>query len=285
MAVREALHSLSTSRIFLVLSALIIGYIIFNALVTQPKVGVITISGTIGDEERMGGITAREVASMLRYAKGERSIKAVVLEMNSPGGLASASEEIYMSALDLKKEKPLVASINGIGASGAYYAAVASNYIYAKPTSIVGSVGVVTKLPTPERLDEDTLITGPFKEMGASRRDWAYQTQMVGETFLQAVMLQRNDKLKISREELARGEVYIGTLALRYGLIDEIGSTGDAIEKAAQLAGIANYKVMDIAKEMNLTRAAMPFLVNETLLRSPTNTAPINYYIYMEFEK
>lgn len=285
MAVREALRSLSTSRIFLILSALIIGYIIFNAFVTQPKVGVITISGTISDEERMGGITAREVASMLRYAKGERSIKAVVLEINSPGGLASASEEIYMSALELKKEKPLVASINGIGASGAYYIAIASNYIYAKPTSIVGSVGVVTKLPTPERLDEDTLITGPFKETGASRRDWAYQTQMVKKTFLQAVMLQRKDRLDMTEEELAKGEVYIGTLALRYGLIDEIGSTNDAIEKAAQLAGIANYKVIDIAKEMNLTRAAMAFLVNETLLRSPTNTAPINYYIYMEFEK
>ncbi|MBI5253594.1 MAG: S49 family peptidase, partial [Euryarchaeota archaeon] len=176
-------------------------------------------------------------------------------------------------------------SIDSIGASGAYYAAVASNYIYAKPTSIVGSVGVVTKLPAPEKVDEDTITTGPFKEMGASRRDWVYQASMVGESFQQAVLLQRKDKLKMSKEELARGEIYIGTLGHRYGLIDEIGSTSDAIEKAAELAGIANYKVIDIAKEMNLTRAATPFLVNETFLRSPTNTAPINYYIYLEFER
>lgn len=285
MPLRETLRNLLNSRIFLVVSALVVSYLIFSIFVTQPKVGIIKISGTITDEESRGSITAGEVAKMLRYAKEERGIKAVVLEINSPGGLASASEEIYMSALDLKKEKPLVASIDSIGASGAYYAAVASNYIYAKPTSIVGSVGVVTKLPAPEKVDEDTITTGPFKEMGASRRDWVYQASMVGESFQQAVLLQRKDKLKMSKEELARGEIYIGTLGHRYGLIDEIGSTSDAIEKAAELAGIANYKVIDIAKEMNLTRAATPFLVNETLLRSPTNTAPINYYIYMEFER
>lgn len=284
MEAEKTLRRVLGSGIFLAVSALVVSYLIFSAFIGQPKVGIIKISGTITDEERAGAITAGEVASMLRYAKEERSIKAVVLEINSPGGLASASEEIYMSALELKKEKPLVASIDSIGASGAYYTAVASDYIYAKPTSIVGSVGVVTGLPTPQKLDEDTITTGPFKVMGSSRKEWVYQTDMVVESFRQAVMLQRKDRLKMTREELAKGEVYVGTMGLRYGLIDEIGSTDDAVEKAAELAGIANYKVIDIAKEMNITRASTPFLVNETFLRS-TNTVPINYYIYMEFER
>ena len=107
---------------------------------------------------------------MLRYARDDGNIKAVVLLIDSPGGEVSVIEQIYLDMLRLRQQKPIVASIGAIGASGGYYIAVASNFIYAQPTSQLGNVGAWTSLPSPERLDEDTLATGLFKATGSSRR-------------------------------------------------------------------------------------------------------------------
>jgi protease-4 len=279
-SIKEVLARLSRSYIFLVIAALVLGYLIFNAFVAQPKVGIIKISGAIMDKS-----TVDDIVSMLRYAEDTDEIKAVVLEINSPGGEVTACEELYMGVLGLRKEKPVVASINQIGASGAYYVAIASNFIYVKPSSSIGSIGVLSRLPRPEILDEEIITTGPFKRTGSPRKDYAYEIQMVEETFLNAVMLQRGDKLKISKEELSKAEVYSGIEGLRLGLVDAIGSNSDAIEKAAEYAGIANYELIDINKELNITQSSTVMFVNESALKAPTNTQPINYYLYVELEK
>jgi protease-4 len=262
---------------------LVAGYYISNIVFPQPAVGVIKISGTITDEGSFGKITtADDIITMLRYAGENRRIKAVVLDINSPGGLASASEEVYMDVLRLKTRKPVVASIRSIGASGAYYIAVASDYIYASPTSIVGSVGVITKLPSPGAVDERTLTSGPFKETGGTKREWVYQSQLVAATFQQAVLNQRGEKLNMSDDEFKSARIYVGTVGLKKGLIDEIGSISDAIDRAARMAGIKNYQVVDINKELNLTKPMFPFFVNTSEVMPETNTAPVNYYLYLE---
>lgn len=273
-SVKQILDKLFASSAAVALLAIIAGVMFFNAVVEKPSVAVVKIEGSIMSQEMVNN-----AVEMLRHARDNASVKAVVLQINSPGGLAEASEEIYLEVLALRKEKPVVASIEQIGASGAYYIAVAAQEIYAKPTSIVGSVGVIAGLPTPEKLEENALTTGPYKEMGSARRYWSYQTQLIAENFYKAVTTQRGARLKMSREELARAEIYIGSEALRLGLIDALGTTSEAIDRAAQLAGVANYEIVDVNKALGITKPLALFYVNESL--NATNTAPIYYYLYV----
>lgn len=260
--------------------ALIIGYIIVGAVIQQPKVGVIRIDTSI-----MGSSTARDIVEMLRYAEERDDIRAVILEINSPGGEVTAVEDVYMSVLKLRQKKPVVASIGQIGASGAYYIAAGANTIFSKSSSFVGSIGVRSQLPTPEELDENTITTGPFKRTGFSRREYVYGIKQSQEVFLQVILLERGGKLNIEKEELAKAAIYTGLKAYELGLVDTIGSHRDAIEEAANLAGIANYGIVDINNETGTTFRDTSFtFVNESSF-AQTNTAPVNYYIYMEFEK
>ncbi|MFQ5816056.1 MAG: S49 family peptidase, partial [Candidatus Hydrothermarchaeaceae archaeon] len=263
---REWLENLKGSYAFAVTLALILGYLIFS-FYAEPKIGVIKLTGTINDAN------TDEIISMLRYARERDDIKAVVLKVNSPGGSASLSEEIYMTVLSLKEEKPVVASMDQIGASGAYFSAVGANLIYAKPTSIVGSIGVVTGLPRAVDLDEDVLTSGPLKELGATRRDWAYQAKEVAETFTNSVILERGDKLKLDKEELSSGGLYIGVEAKKNGLVDELGSTEDAIAAAAKLAGIRRYSLMDVNEKLGFQRLVFSFKINTSIFEE-SNTAP-----------
>ncbi len=278
MGILEKTKELGTSPVFLVLVGMLVGYIFFTTIITTPKVGVIEINGAI-----MEKATADRINDMLRYAREERDIKTVVLEINSPGGEASVSEEIYLNVLKLRSKKPVVASINQIGASGAYYISVAADHIISKPGSTVGSVGVRSSLPRPERLDEDTITTGPFKNMGSSREGYARQGEKIKKSFVRAVMTQRGDRLKMSKSELSQAEIFVGMDALKLGLIDEIGSNEDAYDKAAELAGIRNYRVVNINDELGISLIMQSvFMVNESVL-TETNTVPVHYFIYRNF--
>ena len=238
-----------SSYIALTLIALAIGYASFVLFIGSPKIGVVKIMGVVLD-----GSTADKIGTLLKYAKDDKNIKAVVLEIDCPGGGASATEEIYLSLLELRKEKPVVVSINGGALSGAYYVAVASNFIFAKPTSLVGNVGVWMRLPEIDIPEEDLIASGPAKPTGGVRAKATSWTQIVAEGFLQSVMAQRGDNLKLSKEELSRGEIYIGNEALKHGLIDKIGSSSEAVKKAASLAGLKNYEEIDINEHLNLLR-------------------------------
>lgn len=259
-----------------IILALLVGFASFDYL-AKPKVAVIKLAGTIDSE------TTDDIIKMLRFAKERRDIRAVVLKINSPGGSASLSEDIYLSVLALKGEKPVVASVDQIGLSGGYFAAIGANMIYAKPTSLVGSVGVVTWLPSPDIPDEDIVTSGPLKEQGVTRRDWAYQSKEAFQTFLSSVIKERGSKLSISREDLSSGGIYIGVEGLRSGLVDRLGSTEDAIQAAASLAGVRRYSVLDVNEELGMAEPTAIFQVNQSDLE-PSNTAPVHYYLYVEIE-
>ncbi|MEM2924919.1 MAG: S49 family peptidase [Methanocellales archaeon] len=265
------------SNILVIIAGIFLGVLIFNLFFEQPSVGVIKIEGSVLENQR-----TQDIISMLRYAREVNSIKAVVLVIDSPGGEASRCEEVYIEVLQLRREKPVIASIGATGASGAYYIAVAANYIYAKPTSSVGSIGVTAILPQPITLPEDRIITGPYKTTGKDRKQFAATVEAVKEGFLRAVIQQRGDRLKLTKEELSRAELYIGIDAKRNGLVDDIGSISQAIAKAADLAGIANYRTIDINKELNITSTNFPLLVNESYLNQQSNTAPVTYFLYLE---
>jgi len=261
-----------------IILALIIGGLIsvfsFREFIAKPEVGVIRISGPILFQEQTD-----EILEQLRYAKEKKTIKAVVLEIDSPGGEASVVEGIYLALLRLREEKPIVASINQRGASGGYYIALASNFIYAKPDSEIGSIGAWTSLPYPEMPSEDILPTGPFKDTGMTRQKAVGQLEMLRQSFLGVVLFHRGEKLKISADELTKAEVYTGIEGLGAGLIDEIGSNFDAIEKAADYAGIAHYQVVDIAEKMAEKVQTEKWGVTQPTTESKKELLPTYYYL------
>ncbi|MFQ6051197.1 MAG: S49 family peptidase [Candidatus Hydrothermarchaeota archaeon] len=260
---------------FITIVALALGVLFSHLIIPKPYVGLIKIYGPIESTNYLDDINR-----MLRYAEDNKSIRAVVLEIDSPGGSAFACEEIFMEVIKLRNEKPVVACVDGGGLSGAYYIATASNYIFAKPASFIGSIGVVAVLPEPTELDENLIVTGPFKR-AISRKEFIYEVETIKEVFLSNVIKQREEKLKIGREELSMANSYVGVDALKVGLVDEIGSREDAIEKAAHYARISNYDVIDINKELNIGSLRFHLHVNETVLK-PTNTIPSVHFLYIE---
>ena len=268
-----------TSIPSLALLGLILGVFISIPVIPRPNIGMITIYGAISEQSY-----ADDILRMLSYARSEGSIKAVILQIDSPGGSASLSEQIYLDILRLKQQKPVVASIGESGASGAYYIAVAANLIYAEPTSILGSIGAWMSLPSPEELDEGIITSGPFKATGGSRRKAFGTLETFRQQFVAAVMSHRGERLKLSEVELSRAEIYTGVEGLRYGLIDDIGTSTSAIESAASLARVRNYGVININEELGVLQPSYwPFSSIEEL-KSRTGTMPGYYYLYFESE-
>jgi len=256
------------------LIGLILGGLFSIPVVHRPKIATITISGEIFEQTY-----ADDILDMLRYARDDNAIKGVVLQIDSPGGYVSLIEPIYLDVLRLRQQKPVVTSVATTAASGGYYIAVASNFIYAEPTSQLGSIGAWVSLPTPEEVSEEMATTGPFKATGGSRRKALSILETVKQEFVSAVITQRGDRLKLSEEELSGAEIYTGIESLRYGLIDDIGTKTDAIAKAASLAHIRNYEVV----ELYVPKPDILFFSMEDL-KSQTGLMSIYYYLYFESE-
>lgn len=224
------------------------GYLFFQVTPGKPKIGVIDIPFTGIGEDAAAIITA-----YLDYARREPDIKGVVVKLSTPGGGASPSEQLYIEARKLRAEKPVVMVMNGLVASGGYMMAMGVNHTYVKTSSIVGNVGVVAPaggILAPV-FPESVITTGPQKLTGATRRDWVATMDGLKEAFVEMVVQERGEKLKMSREELAAGRVYSGMEAVRLGLADEVGSDSDAMEKAAELAGIGDYEIVNVNVEVN----------------------------------
>lgn len=262
---------------FFALYGLILGALISIPLIPKATVATVTISGAIVDQAHVD-----DILDMLRFARDEEKIKAVVLRIDSPGAGASITEEIYLDVLRLRQQKPVVASVGTKALSGAYYIAVASNFIYAEPASQLGSVGAWMILPRPEKVDENITTSGLFKATGGSRRKAFATLETFRQHFVDAVISQRGEHLKLSAEDLSQAEIYMGAESLRYGLIDDIGTSTAAIEKAASLARIKNYGV----KELDIEKPAFGFFNASDLeaLKSRTGLVPAYYYLYFESE-
>ena len=233
------------SYLFLALVGALLGIFIFVGFVGKPKVGVITIPFAVLSSESVADITA-----MLRYAREQRDIKAVVMKLNSPGGSVVSSEEFFFQMRETRAKKPMVVAVDGIAASGGYYAAMGANYVYVKPSSFVGSVGALFFLGPPSRPPEDLLSTGPFKLTGGSRQDFIRILEEIKEAFAAVVLAERGERLRMSKDELVSARIYTGSEAVRRGMVDAIGTEDDAIRKAARLAGLRTYKIVDVNAEV-----------------------------------
>lgn len=278
---RSPLRFIVTFLIVVVLP-LAIGLYIAPRIVPEPRVGIIRLTGDIFSD------SARAITEQLDYARNDASIKAVVLVLNSPGGDGTFSEELYLDVLSTRDEMPVVANIDIMAASGAYYMAAATDKIYAKPTSVVGGIGVIAFLPGPIAIQDEVLTTGPYKGFGGTRDSTVRQIERAKFSFLEAVVTGRRENLKVDTQFLSRGETFSGLKALEYGLIDGLRSSSEAIEEAAALAGLSNYEVVELypltfdEEEGSLTTYQAPPIDVQQLWAAPSNLPPGLYYRYIE---
>ncbi|MBN8581573.1 MAG: S49 family peptidase [Anaerolineae bacterium] len=219
---------------------LIIGLLVASA-VPQPVIGVIRL------EDAIYAYSAQNTIKQIQYAINHPEISAVVLVIDSPGGTVVDTESIYMELTRLRAKKPVVTVVNAMSASGGYYLSANTDYIFAKPTSLVGNIGVIGYLPPSPFIIEDIITTGPYKLWGSPRDSDMRQIEMIKEGFFQAVKLGRGDRLTAGDEVIFNGQIWVGVDALRLGIIDELGTENNGTQKAAELAKIANYAVLDLA--------------------------------------
>ena len=201
-------------------------------------------------------ICAGNVVPDLEALMDDEDVKAVVLRVNSPGGSAYASEQIWRAVTRLKAKKPVVVSMGTYAASGGYYISCAANYIYAEPTTLTGSIGIFGMFPDVSGLLTDKLglkfdhvKTNKNSQFGTTSRPFTeeemqYLTNMVDrgyKTFTKRVSDGR--KIPVERVyEIAEGRVWLGQDALKIKLVDAIGGIDQAVAKAAELAKVKEYR-------------------------------------------
>lgn len=269
--------------ILVIIVPLAVGIYAAPRAVPQPKVGVIRLYYEIFD------LTAEEFKAQLAYARNDPAIKAVVIIINSPGGTANDSEEMYLDVLKTRQEMPIVASVDFLAASGAYYVAAATDEIYAKPGSAIGSIGVITFLPDTVFIEEDLLTTGPYKAFGGTRDGFSRRAETLKDVFVNAVAVGRGDRLLANFETLSRAEIFDGVTAQQLGMIDGMISTQEAIARAGALAGLRDYEVVELYPltfmddENPNALAYRPAQIDlERLWAMPADLPPGIYYRYIE---
>lgn len=261
------------------LAPLLVGLWLAQFLVPQPAVGIIRLNSDIYVE------SVDFTVAQINEALADPSIRAVVLQLNSPGGEVAASQQLYLELLNLRRQMPVVGSMDSMAASGAFYVAMAADPIYAKPSSTVGNVGVWGFIPPDVGVDEVILASGPFKLTATNRDDFLRWIEGVKQEFLETVFSQRGQRIKLSRAELSYGLAYSGRDAVRLGLIDYLGGEREAVQTAARQAGIAHYRTVDlaarvIAQWLEESAVAEPWVGAANPLTGKRSLPPGAYLLY-----
>ncbi|RKX25882.1 MAG: signal peptide peptidase SppA [Candidatus Zixiibacteriota bacterium] len=209
------------------------------------SVGVVNMYGVMYEE------SGRPVIEQLKKWQDNSSIKAIVVHINSGGGGVAISQEIYDAILRVREEKPVVASMASVAASGGYYIACAADRVVANPGSLTGSIGVIASYHTFQELmkkigiDTETIKSGELKDVFSYHRSMTEKEELMiqavindsYEQFVEVVAKGRDmDKEEIY--PLADGSVFTGQMAYNLGLVDTLGGLHEAVQLAAELAGL-----------------------------------------------
>jgi protease-4 len=208
---------------------------------TTDGIGIIDVKGMITNTE---GI----LRDIQRF-RAEETIRAVVIRIDSPGGAVGASQELYSEIKRLGRDKPVVASLGSVAASGGFYAAIGADKIVASPGTLTGSMGVIMKFPNLEEIfkkigyKSETIKSGKFKDIGASNRTVTLEERALLQDIIDTVHHQFINDIAESRAlsveevtKIADGRIFSGEQARDLGLIDELGNFHDAVLLAAELA-------------------------------------------------
>jgi len=234
---------------------LAVGLALGQWLLPKPVIGVVRFAAAIDLD------TADQLIGVLEEARQDDRVAAVVLELASPGGLATSSESIYHTMLKVRAEKPLVVVVDGMAVSGGYYMAVAANRIYAPASAYVGNVGTRGPKPDDPTLPAEEMSSGPFKLTGGSRFDRVLQLDRVKDAFVGNVVYQRQhanlNPLKIDAETVSEARIYLGSEGVALGLVDLEGGRSDGIAGAAELAGLRRYDVVNLLEYLAAREAPL----------------------------
>ena len=234
----------------------------------SDKVLLIDISGPLTTSKDSGifskpSLPARLKEELTKAGKDEH-IKALILRINTPGGTVTSSDILYHELQEFKQKRkvPIIASILDLGTSGGYYVAMVSDYIYAHPSSITGSIGVIMVTLNGQGLLEKigveptAIVSGPNKAMGTPFRAMKDEERAIFQDvidrlydrFLAVVKDGRSDLPMAKIRQLADGRIYTADIAKTEGLIDEIGYLDDAIEQAKKAAKLTSAQVVTYSR-------------------------------------
>jgi len=245
------------------------------------KIALIYASGNIVDGKGgEGAIGSEEYVELLRKARTDKTIKAIVLRVNSGGGSALASENIWRETVLAKKEKPLIVSFGDVAASGGYYISCAADSIFASPVSITGSIGVFGIVPDMSAFFKnklgvtfDGVKTGPLANAGnvdhpldeQEKKMISSQIERIYADFKQRVADgRRKDTAYI--ETIAQGRVWTGLKGKQIGIVDAWGGLEDAIKSAAAKAKLKEFKVVEYPKPLNFIERLLGISSNESTI-------------------
>lgn len=225
------------------------------------QIAVLYAEGNIvGGKNRMD-ISDGYFVKQIKKLQEDSNVKAVVFRVNSPGGSAYASEQIWKAVSDLKKKKPVVVSMGDYAASGGYYISCNASKIYAQPTTLTGSIGIFGMFPNFSGLTNkvglafDGVKTNKYSDLGSVTRPMREDEKQLVQGYINRgydLFLTRCSEgrhiPKASLDSIAQGRVWTGSQALSLGLVDELGGIDEAISGAAQLAEIDNYYINEYPK-------------------------------------
>lgn len=238
----------------------------------SDKVLHIPLAGTIMDMDTSGGLSpspsiVSRIAAQLQQARKDEKVKAILLEVNSPGGGVTASDILYHEVDRFRQERkiPVVVLCRDVTASGGYYVAMAADHVMAHHTSVIGSIGVIAELANVEGLMQKVGVqmnviksqradgSESFKDIGSPFRPMKPAERALMQTIIQRMwgrfvdVVAAGRKGKLSRDQvaaLADGRVWTGQQALELKLIDSLGYRDDALKKAQELAGLSSAKLV-----------------------------------------
>jgi protease-4 len=229
------------------------------------RIAIVSLEGIIQEQ------TARQIYLQIKAAREDRTIKGLIIRINSPGGTLSGSDQIYNEILRYRteKRKPVVAFQQGLAASGGYYSSVACETIIAEPTTITGSIGVIMEYLVLQQLLEEKLGIQPVVVKAGAKKDWPSYFQKPSEEQLQYMqeriitpayerfvkIVAEGRKGMLQEEEvrqLADGSIYWADQAVENKLIDKIGYLKDAIKEVKSQAGIEKAQVIEYQRPVSL---------------------------------
>ncbi len=239
----------------------------------SDKVLLIDISGTLTTSKDSGIFSEPSLPARLKeeLTKAEKDdhIKAIILRINTPGGTVTSSDILYHELQEFKEKRkvPIISSIMDMGTSGGYYVAMASDYIFARPSTITGSIGVIMLTLNGQGLLEKigiqptAIVSGPKKSMGSPFRAMNDEERAIFQDvidrlyarFLTVVEKGRPKLAAAKIRQLADGRIYTADVAKTEGLIDEIGYLDDAIERAKKSAKLSEARVVSYTRSSRET--------------------------------
>ncbi len=226
---------------------------------SKNKIAIIYAEGSITDDKGEG-IVGTEMVKLINKMAKKDEVKAVVMRVNSPGGSANASEQIWHALSLLKEKKPLVVSMGDYAASGGYYISCIADSILAEPTTLTGSIGIFGLIPNVSGLANKIGVDfdgGGTNKMSQMNSNMIYKGMNADERALMQGHINRGYELFVKRcadgrgmtteeiKQIAEGRVWSGTRAIEIGLVDGFGTTRDAVKIAAELANLEKYEVIN----------------------------------------